>query len=750
MGGRLWPPPGGGCSSAAGARGPLGIPPCLTASCSKIGAAGCAFGGPQYACVKSTAPSLHYRKGPGKVSTVGCTIAPVKPTTATCSDNKVRRSIMAERIARMATTAAVQVRDTYVQFTKESIESAANKLNGKRALPFIVQHDPSCMPLGKVTDAWIEPFGQEHSLMARFYIESAQAASHVPSSTKLVYLSFQNAPKPFILECKPTEDNSLTVVGVDRANFKDTSSRDAFLDAVADIDSHFAFTEVGRHSLVPEPLIEFLLSDELALAIGLWVLRRAELFLRHTIDETLKKVGNTISDDLSTKIKKTLQAYNHHRDADSRPITIKVLIRNDPNLVLLSRVSPAEDFSCMNLDNLATELKKYRDILLHAEEVTLLRTGPDGWKFQYLKTRKGEILGTGECYSRTLERLREVNAEVPGRRVRPRRGPRGRAGATLGSPPRVAGTTSEDLRSEGYTDRGRGTYSPRPRRATSRLSFCARPKRLSSARKPPSSLRPSSVGASSSAWRRTRSPRPGWPQPPAAARRSGGWLRRSGGLQHLAVVQCLDLRLQGSISLAAFFLRSAQEAVIRSDDRRFSSLRPCIGRRFLVGVGVGRSGLRDRAFRSRRPPRGGFAEPLASPERRSASVQHLVDVVQCLVIASACRRSISLSRSAIAFAMTLIGFFPGGVYRPSLDAFWGSGPSAFQWVRILAQREFSGQTEPASARRRRIPRERVQPRRSLVRRPQQPAAGSATPHPNSASESTNRTKSACREMDCFS
>ena len=109
-----------------------------------------------------------------------------------------------------------------------------------------------------------------------------------------------------------------------------------------------------------------------------------------------------------------------------------------------------------------------------------------------------------------------------GRTARPpqRRGPRGRAGSTLGSTRRVAGTTSEDLRSEGYTDRGRGTYSSWPRRATSRLSFCARPKRLSSARKPPSSLRPSSVGASSSAWRRTRSPLPGWPQPPAAARKS--------------------------------------------------------------------------------------------------------------------------------------------------------------------------------------------------------------------------------------
>ena len=89
-----------------------------------------------------------------------------------------------------------------------------------------------------------------------------------------------------------------------------------------------------------------------------------------------------------------------------------------------------------------------------------------------------------------------------GRTVRPppRRGPRGRAGSTLGSTRRVAGTTSEDLRSGGYTDRGRGTYSSRPR--------------------------------------------PGY--------------------------------------FAAFFLRSAQEAVIRSETAFFSSA--VIGRRFLVGL----------------------------------------------------------------------------------------------------------------------------------------------------------------------
>ena len=101
----------------------------------------------------------------------------------------------------------------------------------------------------------------------------------------------------------------------------------------------------------------------------------------------------------------------------------------------------------------------------------------------------------------------------PSRATRPR-------GSTLGSTRRVAGTTSEDLRSEGYTDRGRARTRRGPGGLLRGFLFCDRPKRLSPARKPPSSLRPSSVGASSSAWRRTRSPRPGWPQPPAAARRS--------------------------------------------------------------------------------------------------------------------------------------------------------------------------------------------------------------------------------------
>ena len=183
----------------------------------------------------------------------------------------------------------------------------------------------------------------------------------------------------------------------------------------------------------------------------------------------------------------------------------------------------------------------------------------------------------------------------------PRRGRRGRAASTLGSTRRVAGTTSEDLRSEGYTDRGRGTYSSRPR--------------------------------------------PGY--------------------------------------FAAFFLRSAQEAVIRSETAFFSSA--VIGRRFLVGLAsdaVSATGVAAAAGRREEERRAaGFA---------GAEVTSILSTSFNALI-SPCKRSISLWRSAIAFAMTLISFSQG-LYRPSLDALWAPAPGAFQWVAILRHSNPDGLT----------------------------------------------------------
>ena len=131
---------------------------------------------------------------------------------------------------------------------------------------------------------------------------------------------------------------------------------------------------------------------------------------------------------------------------------------------------------------------------------------------------------------------------------------------------------------------------------------------------------------------------------------------------------------------AALFLRAAQEAFIRSDTASFSLA--VIGRRFLVGVAsdaVSATGVAAAAVRREEERRAAGFAGAEVPRILSTSFNALI---------SACRRSISLCRSAIAFAMTLMSF--PGLYPPSVDTL-RARPSALQWVRILAQGEFGGQ-----------------------------------------------------------
>ena len=136
---------------------------------------------------------------------------------------------------------------------------------------------------------------------------------------------------------------------------------------------------------------------------------------------------------------------------------------------------------------------------------------------------------------------------------------------------------------------------------------------------------------------------------------------------------------------AAFFLRAAQEAFIRSDTASFSLA--VIGRRFPRRCGVGR-GLRDRGGRAAAGRRA--EERRAAGFRRSGGPEDLVDVVQ------------RLDFRLQALDLTLPGgdclcynthgfFFRGCIVNRSTRP---ARPSAVHGCGFLAQRGLAGQTEP--------------------------------------------------------
>ena len=321
---------------------------------------------------------------------------------------------MVEYTARIAKSGLVKHGNTTVRMPREVIESVPDQVNGERSLPILVEHDPYCMPIGKIKEAWVEPFEDEYVAMARFYVEDdARNMIHMRSGTELVYLEFASAPKPFVQQLKEA-DQSLVTVGVDLANFDNMQNHAAFIDAVNHIDDEINCEFVGRHSLEPEPLIRIVLSHPeicVALSVGLWILKRVEKFIRYTVDETLKKTADEISEILSAKLMQIVRSYKNYQSGDKKPVSIEIIIPNDITLILLTQIDRDEEFPSINLEKLTKEMEKYGDLLQQAEEVTFVRTGVDDWEFQYLKTRTGEVFGTLECFKRTNKKLQRTQRD---------------------------------------------------------------------------------------------------------------------------------------------------------------------------------------------------------------------------------------------------------------------------------------------------------------------------------------------------
>ena len=243
---------------------------------------------------------------------------------------------MTEIIARVATTHLIEQAGVQVALTKEALESASERANGEHAIPVTVEHNPFCLPIGKTIEAWVEPYGNEHALMSRSYIEdNPQWVIHSESKTALVNLNFEHAPKPFLKRPVNPEESQIEL-SVDLTSFANEEESDEFVRELKAVDPDVSLRLSGRFSLGPEPLVQLVISDPavtstlvkaLAGVAIWWSLRRVEKFATYTIDETLRKVADEISDSLSGKLMGFLRVYKNANQKTIGQSLLKLLYR---------------------------------------------------------------------------------------------------------------------------------------------------------------------------------------------------------------------------------------------------------------------------------------------------------------------------------------------------------------------------------------------------------------------------------------
>ena len=323
---------------------------------------------------------------------------------------------MSEILARVATTGIIEQGGVKVRFTREALESFSEQVAMGQAMPITVDHDPFSLPIGKIEEAWVEPFGKEYALVARIHIEDTYSvATHRRSGADLVRLDFESNAKPFRARSYEKTEEQRDTLSVDLSNFASPQDYTAFTNDVSAIDDAITCDNgIGRHSLGPEPLLQLVLSNPeigAAMAVGVWVIARAEKFVRYTVDETLRKVADEISDSLSMKMKDILRSYASHRSQDNRAPIAQIVIPGNLELILLVKTEVDEEFPTIEMGKLSAEMEKYGDILKEAESAVFARVGINDWKLQYLTTRSGKVLGTLECYRRTCELIGRMNQD---------------------------------------------------------------------------------------------------------------------------------------------------------------------------------------------------------------------------------------------------------------------------------------------------------------------------------------------------
>ena len=299
-----------------------------------------------------------------------------------------------------------------VVMTKEALDSAAEGMNGDRAVRMGANHDPFCMPCGKIVEAWVEPREDRHVLVARFYIEdSVRHLVHRETGEQLALLDFTDYPKPFNKRVEKVSRDK-TEVHVDFVNFDSKQDYDGFLYEVNQIDDLSCGGGFGRKSLIPEPFIHIVLSypeaTAVASVVGWWATIRVKKFIDHTVDETLRKIGDDISDRLSAKIISVFGAYKRHQSHDERPVVTQITVPGDIELILLTRTAHDSEFQGIDPTSLRAALERFKDVLHCGDSIACGREGNGKWEFLYVTTKAGKVIGTLECFNKTIKTLDEV------------------------------------------------------------------------------------------------------------------------------------------------------------------------------------------------------------------------------------------------------------------------------------------------------------------------------------------------------
>lgn len=306
-----------------------------------------------------------------------------------------------------AVVATTHIDQHNCKITKQALEDAVDMINNGNAVPAMgLDHDMAVPPLGKVTDAWLEPMedGEYKMFVIQETFDSYKEII-LPDGTVAYEECLINNNKPFSLSLDKQAPNKLQI-HTDFVNFESTRQFERFLSDIKEVgdfeEKHFA-----RKALIPDPEIIVTLTQGLITYI----------LSKKLVDKASDKIIDSMVDDISKLydvIKCAIVSAAKYVIPKNRPITyvfeapgevgVEFLARtNEPNMILsaLERNRLQECFQKVD------GLKK----TINADKVQFILN--DGiWELNFLLTKTGDVIGTPNSRKMRERRFKLMQEEI--------------------------------------------------------------------------------------------------------------------------------------------------------------------------------------------------------------------------------------------------------------------------------------------------------------------------------------------------
>ncbi len=299
---------------------------------------------------------------------------------------------------RRIVAATTHVDRHYHRLTKEGLERLARGYNGSEAGVLNVEHDRTLPPIGKMIEAWVEPTDDgEYQLVVMLEEFDDIYNVKLPDGTMLLGQRSSTDDRPFVSlhHTAPAQ----TDIAIDPTNFRSKEDLKAFLQAI-DEDTPITKSQFSRKSWVNDAQTIITLSEPFLIY----------LLGRQAINKIQGRLADEVADDavrFYRLIRSVAVAMARYTVPKNRPITYIFVAPGKPTVEFAIRTTrPDEVYNMMQVEHLSRLLKEARSNELPLQAKTVQYLLQDGkWKFNYLLTDKGEVIGTQESFLRRARRI---------------------------------------------------------------------------------------------------------------------------------------------------------------------------------------------------------------------------------------------------------------------------------------------------------------------------------------------------------